>query len=115
GGGQRGARSRYAVIRPRRLEQGLERRARRLLVEQGYAVGVTDHARELAVVCLLLALGERDGRRLRGRCRLLRPLAEGQPRLDDERVAAIHRRRPRHRRVEVALDLLVEAVEDRLL
>src|SRR2546430_9250259 len=30
-------------------------------------------------------------------------------------IAAVHRRRPRHRRVEVALDLRVQAVEDRLL
>ena len=55
------------------------------------------------------AAGASGGRRLVG------PLAEGEARLDGERVAAVHRRRPRHRRVEVALDLLVEAVEDRLL
>src|SRR2546426_12741622 len=43
------------------------------------------------------------------------PLAEAHPRLDDERITAVYRRRPGHRRVEVALDLLVQAVEDRLL
>ena len=63
----------------------------------------------------LLALGQRDRGRLRGGRRLVRPLAKGQTRFDDERVAAVHRRRPGHRRVELALDLLVEAVEDRLL
>ena len=47
--------------------------------------------------------------------RLLRPLAEGEARLDDERVAAVDRGRPRHRGVELALDLLVEPVQDRLL
>src|SRR2546421_1512528 len=114
-GRERPARLRDAVVLPGGLEHGLEGRARRLLVKQGNAVGVANHAGQLVVVVLLLAFGQRDGRGVRRRRRLIRPSAERQPRLDDERIAAIHRRRPRHRRVEVALDLLVEPVEDRLL
>src|SRR3977135_1445750 len=83
-------------------------------MEQGAAVGVANPAGEL-VVAVLLALGERGGRGGRRLPRLLWPLAERQPRLDDERITAVYRRRPGHRRVEVTLDLLVEAVEDRLL
>ena len=52
---------------------------------------------------------------VRGGGRLVRCLSESQARLDDERIAAVHGRRPGHRRVELALDLLVQAVEDRLL
>ena len=63
----------------------------------------------------VLALGERDRRRVRGRPPPGRALPERQPGLDHERVAAVHRRRPGDRGVELALDLLVEAVEDRLL
>src|SRR4029450_12899295 len=47
--------------------------------------------------------------------RRLRAAAVGQAGLDHERVAAIHGWRPADGRVEVTLDLLVEAREDRPL
>ena len=53
--------------------------------------------------------------RLGGRRRLVRPLPEREAGLDHEGIAAVHRRRAGDRGVELALDLLVEAVEDRLL
>src|SRR6266404_4675067 len=114
-GGQGAAGLGDAVVLPRGLDRGLEGRARRLLVEERHPVGVPDHARQLVVVVALLALRERDRGRLPRRRHLVRPLAVGEPRLDGERIAAVHRGRPRHRGVELPLDLLVEAVEDRLL
>jgi hypothetical protein len=113
---ERAARLGHAVVPPRGLEHGLEGRAGRLLVEQRDAVGVADDAGQLAVVVALLALRERDHRRVRrARRRRVRALAEGQAGLDDERVAAVYRGRAGHRGVELALDLLVEAVKDALL
>src|SRR5216683_4661885 len=114
-GGQGAAGLGDAVVLPRGLDRGLEGRARRLLVEERHPVGVTDHARQLVVVVALLALREGDHRRLPRRRHLVRALAVGEPRLDGERIAAVHRGGPRHRGVELPLDLLVEAVEDRLL
>src|SRR5260221_944776 len=112
---ERPARLDDAIISPGGLEHRLEGRARRLLIEQRDAVGVANDAGQLVVVVLLLAFGQRDGRSFRRRRRLIRSFAERQSRLDDERITAVHCRWPGHRRVEVALDLLVEAVEDRLL
>ena len=106
----------HAVVPPGGVEHGLERRAGRLLVEQRHAVGVADDAGQLVVVVSVFAFGERRPRALSGvPARLVRPLAVGQADLDHERVAAVHGRRPGHRGVELALDLLVQAVEDRLL
>src|SRR4029077_2549174 len=106
-GGQGAAGLGDAVVLPRGLDRGLERRARRLLVEERHPVGVPDHARQLVVVVALLALRERDRRRLPRRLRdLVRPPAVGEPRLDGERVPAIHRGRAGHRGVELSLDLL---------
>src|SRR5207244_12622701 len=47
--------------------------------------------------------------------RRLRPAPERDPRLDHEGVAAVHRRRPADRRVEIPFDLLIEPREDRPL
>ncbi len=114
--GKRAAGLGHAVVAPGGLERGLEGRAGRLLVEQRDAIGVADDAGQLVVVLPILAFRERHRGRVRGGGRdLVRRLAEGQAGLDDERVAAVHRGRPGHRGVELALDLLVEAVEDRLL
>jgi hypothetical protein len=63
----------------------------------------------------MLALGERTRGRLGGRRRRIMALAVRQSRLDDERIAAVDRGRPGDRGVKVSLDLLVQAVEDRLL
>src|SRR6185503_8367014 len=71
---------------------------------------------------LALALGERLRLFLRLRPRLRlgllaldRPVAEREPRLDHERIAAIDGGRAAHGRVELALDLVIEARKDRLL
>src|SRR4029453_9425703 len=70
----------------------------------------------LAIVALLrFALRERDRLLLLVLLRLLGASPVGQPRLDHEGVAPIHRRRPADRRVEIALDLLIETGEDRAL
>ena len=115
-GGERAARLGHPVVAPRGLERGLEGRAGRLLVEQRDAIGVPDDTGQLVVVLAILAFRERHhGRVRRGGGDLVRRLAEGQPGLDDERIAAVHRGRSGHRGVELTLDLLVEAVEDRLL
>jgi hypothetical protein len=47
-------------------------------------------------------------------CRVFRPLAVSQSRLDDEGIAAVNRRRPGHCSIKISFDLLVQAVEDRL-
>src|SRR5437899_1065222 len=115
-GRQRAPGLRHAVGPPRRCEHRREDRAGRLLVDKRHAVRVADDARELVVVTLIgFALRERDRLLLLVLLRLLGPSPVGQARLDHEGIAAVHRWRPADRRVEVALDLLVEPRENRPL
>ena len=115
-GRQRAPGLRHAVGSPCRVEHRLEDRAGGLLIEKRHAVCVADDARELVVVALIgFALRERDRFLLLVLLRLLGPSPVGQARLDHEGIAAVHRRRPADRRVEVALDLLVEPRENRPL
>src|SRR5262249_22635749 len=109
-------RLRHAVVAPGRVEHRLEDRAGGLLIKKRHAVRVADDARQLVVVTVrLLALGERDGLLFLVGLRLLGPGATGARRLDHEGIASVHGGRAADGRVEVALDLLVEAREDRLL
>src|SRR5262249_52681155 len=106
----------HAVVAPGGVEHRLEDRAGGLLIEERHAVRVADDARELVPVAVgLLTLGQRDRLLLLIRLRLLGPAPEGQPRLDDERVAAIDGGRATDGGVEIPLDLLIEPREDRLL
>ena len=66
------------------------------------------------VIVLLLAFSERNFWIFGFVGRVFRPLAVSQPRLDDEGIAAVNRRRPGHRSIKISFDLLVQAVEDRL-
>src|SRR5207247_9791301 len=90
-------------------------RAGGLLMEERHAVGVADDAGKLAVVLLLLALGHGNGLLLLALRRVLRAATEGQARLDHEGIPAVDRRRAAHRRVGVAIDLLIQPGQDRLL
>src|SRR5262249_48063301 len=59
-GGKRAARLCDAVVAPGRIEYCAGDRARRGLIEQRHAVGVTDHTRELVVRIVRFAFGERN-------------------------------------------------------
>src|SRR5262245_24643204 len=120
--GQRAARLADAIVLPLGVQRRLVRRARRLLVEERHAVRIADHAGQLGLALLALALGERLRLLLRlrpglpfGLLALDRPVAEREPRLDHEGIATIDRGRTAHGGVELALDLVIEAREDRLL
>ena len=102
------------VVTPSGVERGLERCAGRLLIEKRHAVGVANDAGQFVVVILLLAFSERQLRMFRLVRRLFRSLAVGQTRLDHKGIAAVDRRRPSHRSIEISLDLLIQAMEDRL-
>ena len=105
---------RYAVGAPGGLQHRFIDRAGRLLMQERHAVGIADDAGELTVVVLLLPFRQRDLLLfLALRC-LLGPPAVGEARLDHEGIAAVHRRRPADRRIEISFDLPIQAGEDRL-
>src|ERR671915_2201008 len=111
-GWQSASRLRNAVVPPRGIEHGLERRAGGLLIEERHAVSVTNHTGQFVIVIPLLPFGEQNPR-LFEFSRLLRSLAVRQARLDYERIAPINSRRPGYGSVEFSFDLLVQAMEDR--
>src|SRR5207245_9747114 len=88
--------------------------ASRLQSQERLAVGEADDAAELTVFVLLLPFRQWDLLLfLALRC-LLGPPAVAETRLDHEGIAAVHRRRPAHRRIEISFDLLIQTGEDRL-
>src|SRR5262245_4932852 len=119
---QRAARLADTVVLPLGVERRLVGRASGLLVEERHPVRVADHAGQLGLALVALALGERLGFLLRLRpgfpFKLLvldRPVAECEPGLDHEGIAAIDRGGAAHGGVELALDLVIEAREDGFL
>src|SRR5262245_60403427 len=90
---QRATRLADTVVLPGGVQRRLVHHACRLLVEERHAVRVADHARQLRLALLALALRERLRLLLRFRpglgCGLLaldRPAAEREPRLDHEGI-----------------------------
>src|SRR5262249_8128184 len=80
-----------------------------------HAIGVADNPGQLAVIVLLLAFGKGNLWIVQFIGCLFRSFAVSEPRLNDEGIAAVDRRRPGHGSIKIALDLLVQTVENRSL